>query len=734
MSTKVKVGSCCSQPKVIEEYYNCPMHPEVKQDGPGSCPKCGMALEENDFKAIDNDKSDNAAITYLKNRLRVSSVLTFILVMVSMGRDFFKSANDLVFNINISENLNFSLNLNFLEFMLASPVILWGGWIFFEKAVSSVKNKSLNMFTLIGIGVSVSYIYSVCATFFPNIFPSAFRDQNGLVAVYYEAAAVIILLVIIGQILETRAMHKTGAAIKSLLNLTPKTALKINSDGKQIEIPVDQIVLGDEIMVRPGEKIPVDGMIIDGVSTVDESMLTGEPLPVLKKKLSNVMAGTINGNSNFVIQTKRIGKDTMLAGIIKMVAEAQQSKAPIQKLADKISEFFVPFVMLSSLITFIIWSIFGPAPAMAYAVINSVAVLIIACPCALGLATPISITVGTGLGALNGILFKDAEALELLSKVNYLVFDKTGTLTRGEAKVVTIKSLSGFKEKDLLHYASQISAVNQHPLAKAIMKMAGDNFVAEKLVSLSNIEGQGVKANFKGKLLSVGNEKMLKGLKLDMKGATKAAEQFKMLGQSIVYVSYGNDVLGFLGIADELKANTASVLAKLAKKKFKLMVLTGDNEKTATAITKDLPITKLIANLLPTEKAEIIKDLQKKGHKVAMIGDGINDAVALAQSDVGIAMDTGSDISIDSARITLLKSDLSKILLAHKLSTATMSNIRQNLFFAFIYNFVGIIIAAGVLYPFLGLLLSPMIAAAAMSMSSISVISNALRLKRVKLS
>ena len=700
--------------------YTCPMHPEVRQVGPGSCPKCGMALES----LIANDE-ENEELKDMNKRFLLAALFTIPLFILSMG--------DLLPGQPISKLMSPSLKVIF-ELILATPVCLYSAWPFYIRGINSIKSRNLNMFTLIGLGVTVAFIYSLFATLFPDIFPSSFRDQNGHVAVYFEAAAVIVTLILLGQVLELKARSQTGEAIKKLLGLAPKTAKKINNDGSEKDIPLENVKLEDKLRVRPGEKIPVDGLVFEGRSTVDESMITGEPIPVEKQAGDNVVGATINGTGGLVIVAKKIGADTLLSRIIHMVSEAQRSRAPIQKLADIVAGYFVPIVILTSIITFIVWAVFGPEPAMAYAIINSVAVLIIACPCALGLATPMSIMVATGRGASLGVLFKNAESIELLRKVTTLVVDKTGTLTEGRPKLVTVKAESDREENEFLTIVASLEKGSEHPLAEAIVSGAIARGVELlEVLDFDSITGKGVKGNIGGQSVALGNKALMSDLGVSIDHIREQAESYRREGQTIMFVSIDSQFAGIVGVADPIKDTTPEAIAQLHAEGLEVVMLTGDSKTTAEAVAKKLNIDKVIAEVLPEQKVEAITSLQKEGKIVAMAGDGINDAPALAKAHVGIAMGTGTDVAMESAGITLVKGDLRGIVKARKLSRATMANIKQNLFFAFIYNIVGVPIAAGVLFPFFGILLSPMIAAAAMSLSSVSVIGNSLRLKKSKL-
>jgi Cu+-exporting ATPase len=698
-------------------HYTCPMHPQIVRDAPGLCPICGMALEP---RAV-TEEEENVELIDMKRRFWVSTALTLPLLVLAMS-EFFPG--------DPIRSLVGPRAATWISLALASPVVLWGGWPFFVRAWHSVLNRSPNMFTLIGLGVGVAYTYSVIATVFPDIFPHAFRGHGGAVPIYFEAAAVITTLVLLGQVLELKARSQTGAAIKALLGLAPKTARRIAPDGSEQDVPLDQVMKGDHLRVRPGQKVPVDGLLLEGVSSVDESMVTGEPIPVEKHEGDRVIGATVNGTGSFVMQAERVGAETLLSQIVQMVAEAQRSRAPIQKLADVVSGYFVPAVILIAIITFVVWAMIGPEPRMAYAMINAVAVLIIACPCALGLATPMSIMVATGKGAQAGVLFKNAEAIELLREIDTLVVDKTGTLTEGKPKLVTVAPLNGFNELTLLRLAASIERGSEHPLAAAIVSGAQERRVElTKAESFQSITGKGVKGNIDGHSVSLGNRALIEesGIEPDLLAAE--AESFRADGQTVMFVSVDGQAAGLIGVADPIKDSTAEAIRQLHTQGIRIVMLTGDSNTTAQAVAKKLNIDEVVAEILPNQKAEIVKRFQNEGRKVAMAGDGINDAPALAQAEVGIAMGTGTDVAMQSASVTLVKGDLRGIVRAIRLSRATMKNIKQNLFFAFIYNALGVPIAAGVLYPFIGLLLSPMIAAAAMSFSSVSVIANALRLR-----
>jgi Cu+-exporting ATPase len=713
-----------AQPVKIESKnveYTCPMHSEIRQMGPGNCPICGMALEPLTI-SLDHEE-DNSEYLDMRRRFWISTALTIPLLFLTMGgRSLLVSA--------VPQS-----SMNYFELLLASPVVLWGGWPFFERFWQSLKNKSPNMFTLIGLGVGVAYIFSLVAIFFPHLFPDSFRDHmTGQVALYFEPAAVIIVLVLLGQILELRARSQTGAAIKALLGLSPKSARRVKDDGTEEEISIDSIALGDLLRVRPGEKIPTDAIVVSGVSSVDESMVTGESIPVEKSEGLKVIGATINGTGSLVIRTEKIGKDTLLSQIVQMVADAQRSRAPIQKLADQVSAYFVPAVILAAVISAVVWGIFGPEPRLAYAIVNAVAVLIIACPCALGLATPMSIMVATGRGAKMGVLFKSAEAIELLRKVDVLVVDKTGTLTEGKPKLVSVKAIGAASEEDVLKFAASLERESEHPLAEAIVRGATEKRLSlEKVEGFQSVTGKGAQAKVAGHEIAIGNPLMMASRGVPTGDFDKVADSLRDEGQTVMFVSRDKTLIGLIGVADPVKETAPEAIRTLQKSGLKIIMLTGDNKRTAQAVAKKVQVDEVIADVLPQQKAEIIKKLQAQGKIVAMAGDGINDAPALAQANVGIAMGTGADVAMKSAGVTLVKGDLQGIVRARELSLATIRNIKQNLFFAFVYNALGVPVAAGALYPVFGLLLSPMFAALAMSLSSVSVIGNALRLRKFQL-
>jgi P-type Cu+ transporter len=726
-----KPGSCLKCGMSLEQVtpiagprveYTCPMHPQIVRSEPGSCPICGMALEPRTMTA---DTGENPELKHMRRRLWVGTVLTVPIFIAAMG-DFIPG--------HPLELLASPRTWAWFEMLLASPVVLWGGWPFFVRGWKSIVTRNLNMFTLIGLGIGVSYFYSMIATLFPGIFPPSFRDQSGEVASYFEAAAVITVLVLLGQVLELKARSETGAAIKALLGLAPKLARLMKEDGSEVDVPLESVKPGDRLRVRPGERVPVDGVVIEGTSSVDESMISGEPIPVEKQAGSRITGATVNGTGSLVMRAERVGAETLLAQIVRMVSDAQRSRAPIQKLADVVAGYFVPIVIGLAVITFIVWSLWGPSPRMAHALINAVAVLIIACPCALGLATPMSIMVATGKGATMGVLFKNAEAIELLRKVDTLVIDKTGTLTEGKPKLTAVRTAEGFSDEELLRLAATLEKGSEHPLAAAIVTGAETRKIALASVEgFQSVTGKGVKGKVSGKAVALGNLKLMEELGLEPGPLLQQAETMRSDGQTVMFVAVDGKIAGLLGVADPVKQTSPEAIQQLHDDGIRVVMLTGDSRTTANAVAAKLSIDEVIAEVLPADKAAIIRRLQGEGKFVAMAGDGINDAPALAQAQVGIAMGTGTDVAMESAGVTLVKGDLRGIVRARQLSRATIKNIKQNLFFAFIYNSLGVPVAAGVLYPFFGLLLSPMIAAAAMSFSSVSVIGNALRLRSVRL-
>jgi Cu+-exporting ATPase len=713
------LGKEVPEPPKTGAIYTCPMHPEIEQEGPGSCPKCGMALEP---RAVSLEE-ENPELIDMTRRFKVGLVLTIPLVLIAM-RDYIPGLP--------LEGLISHEAMRWVELILATPVVLWAGWPFFVRLEQSILNRSLNMFTLIGLGVGVAYIYSVVATLIPGVFPSSFR-RDGEVAVYFEAAAVIVTLVLLGQVLELKARSKTGAAIKALLGLAPKIAHRIK-DGIEEDIPLEHVQPGDLLRVRPGEKIPVDGVVVEGSTLVDESMVTGEPIPVQKVPGEKVIGATVNGRGMIVMRAERVGADSLLSQIIRMVAEAQRSRAPIQRLADVAAAYFVQIVLAVAILTFIIWAWLGPEPRMAHAIVNAVAVLIIACPCALGLATPMSIMVAMGRGATQGVLFKNAEAIEAMEKVDTLVVDKTGTLTIGKPELVEVIPVQGFDENRVLHFAASLERGSEHPLAEAIVKGAEERGISLADVrEFESITGKGVVGKVGGHRIAVGNIKLLDDLGIDAGQFSQRAETMRKDGQMVMFVALDDGVIGLLGVADPIKETTPEAIDALHKEGIRIVMLTGDNHVTAEAVAKRIGLDDVIAEVLPDRKSEVVKELQAQGRIVAMAGDGINDAPALAMAHVGIAMGTGTDVAMESADVILVKGDLRGIVRARRLSRATMRNIKQNIFWAFVYNSLGVPIAAGVLYPFFGILLSPIFAAAAMSFSSVSVVGNALRLRKVRL-
>jgi len=702
--------------------YTCPMHPEVRQNHPGDCPKCGMHLEPLKVTAglENNDELKN-----MSRRFWISAALTvpFLVWML----------NEVIPSHPFQSFLPMK-GMGIIQAFLATPVILWAGWPLLTKGWQSVVHRSLNMFTLIGLGISVSYIYSLFAAFAPDLFPASFRDSEGNVPVYFEAAAFITTLVLMGQVMELRARSQTGSAIRALLDLAPKKAGRIGANGSEEDVPLDVLQMGDKLRVRPGEKVPVDGFILEGSSSVDESMVTGESIPVEKQKGDKVVGATVNGTGSFLMQAEKVGTGTLFSHIVQMVSDAQRSRAPIQKLADQVSGYFVPIVIGVALITFAVWALMGPSPRMAFALVNAVAVLIVACPCALGLATPMSIMVATGKGATAGVLFKNAEAIEALRKVNTLLVDKTGTLTEGKPKLLTVAVADGWKEENLLRLAASLENGSEHPLAEAIVNGAREKGITPADVQKFNsMTGKGVSGEVDGRPVALGNAKLLDDLKVEAGIFKDKAESLRLEGQTVMFVVVEDKIAGLIGVADPIKATTAEAIASLQKMGLKVLMVTGDSQTTADAVAKTLNLNGVVAGVLPEGKVEAVKKLQAEGRVVAMAGDGVNDAPALALAQVGIAMGTGTDVAMQSAGVTLVKGDLTGIVRAVHLSRQTMANIRQNLFFAFVYNALGIPIAAGILYPFFGILLSPVLAGAAMSFSSVSVILNSLRIKNMKL-
>ncbi len=700
--------------------WTCPMHPDVVADSPGDCPKCGMALEP-----MEPTDEENPELRDMTRRFWISAALSLPLLIIAMG-------DMLVPGTPIHDAVDGAW-LAWAELALATPVVLYGAWPFFGRFVASIRHRSPNMFTLIGLGVGVAYLYSIVAVVAPGIFPDSFR-HDGRVAVYFEAAAVITTLVLLGQVLELRARERTGSAIKALLGLAPKTARILRDDGSEEDVHLGHVQVGDRVRVRPGEKIPVDGTVVEGASSVDESMVTGEPIPVEKTSGDEVIGATINGTGSLIVRADRVGQESMLQQIVAMVAQAQRSRAPIQRMADVVSGYFVPAVVIASVLTFIVWAIWGPEPALAFALINAIAVLIIACPCALGLATPMSIMVATGKGASAGVLFRDAEAIETLRDVDTLVVDKTGTLTQGKPRVSNVDVAAGHSEADILAYAAGLERGSEHPLASAILAEAKEQHVEPAAVTdFQSITGQGVVATINNQSVALGNQKLMDSKGIDTTQQAAAAEAYRHEGKTVVHLAVDDQAVGLIAVSDPIKPSTPAAIQTLHQQGIRVVMLTGDNARTAQSVANELGIDEVIADVRPEDKANAIKRLQEQGRHVAMAGDGVNDAPALAQAHVGIAMGTGTDVAMESAGVTLVKGDLGGIVRGIRLSRATMRNIKQNLFFALVYNGLGVPLAAGVLYPIFGLLLSPMVAAAAMSFSSVSVIANSLRLRNVSL-
>jgi Cu+-exporting ATPase len=696
--------------------YTCPMHPQIRQTGPGNCPICGMALEP---EVASLDAPPNPELADMTRRFWIGLVLSVPAVVLEMGGHLVGGHGW------IDQNLS-----NWIQLVFATPVVLWAGWPFFVRGWQSLVTRNLNMFTLIAMGTGVAYVYSVVGTIAPDIFPATFRGHDGAVAVYFEAAAVITVLVLLGQVLELRAREATSGAIKALLELAPKTARRVDENGADHGVAIDSLKVGDKLRVRPGEKVPVDGTILEGRSTLDESLVTGESMPVTKGAGDKVVAGTLNQSGSFMMRAEKVGRDTLLSQIVKMVAEAQRSRAPIQRLADQVAGWFVPAVIVIAVIAFAAWALFGPEPRMAYGLVAAVNVLIIACPCALGLATPMSIMVGVGRGAQAGVLIKNAEALERMEKVDTLVVDKTGTLTEGRPKIVAIVTAAGFQESEILRLTASVERASEHPLADAIVRAAKErNLDLSKVEEFDSPTGKGAIGKVDGKTIVLGNSNFLTSLGIETRSLNEQAERLREDGATVIYAAVDGRLAGLLAIADPIKPSTPDALKALAAEGIKVIMLTGDNRTTANAVARKLGIADVEAEVLPDQKIAVVVKLQKAGRIVAMAGDGVNDAPALAAADVGIAMGTGTDVAMESADITLLKGDLGGIVRARRLSQATMRNIRQNLFFAFVYNAAGIPIAAGILYPSFGILLSPIIAAAAMALSSVSVVGNALRLR-----
>src|SRR5271154_2284299 len=702
--------------------YTCPMHPQIVRPGPGSCPICGMALEP---RTVIAEEPENPELVSMTRRFWASVALTIPVLVLGMS--------DLIPGQPLQHILTMRA-IGWMELALATPVVLWGGWPFFERGWASLVNRCLNMFTLIALGTGTAFLYSVVAVLFPQLFPATFRGMGGGLPVYFEAAAAITPLVLLGQVLELRARSRTSAAIRSLLQLAPKNARLVRADGTELDVPLEHIQGGDMLRVRPGEKVPVDGVVTDGERSVDEALMTGEPIPVEKSPGAHVVGGTINGTGTLVMRAERVGGETMLAQIVRMVSEAQRSRAPVQKLADRVAGYFVPAVVLIAVLTFVVWAVAGPQPRMAHALLNAVAVLIIACPCALGLATPMAIMVGTGRGATAGILVKNAEALETLEKVDTVVVDKTGTLTEGRPKVMAVIAATGFDEAAVLRIAATLERASEHPLAAAILARAKERGIGPGESSeFQSRTGKGVLAKMGAQAAALGNRALFAELKIPVDALEEKARQREAEGETVMFIAIDGRAAGAITVADPIKSTTAEAIAQLHRDGISIVMLTGDSPATSEVVARKLGIEKVFAGVLPEQKNEIGKKLQGEGHIVAMAGDGVNDAPALSQANVGIAMGTGTDVAIESAGITLLGGDLRGVSRARNLSRATMRNIRQNLFFAFAYNSVGVPVAAGVLYPFFGLLLSPILASAAMTFSSVSVITNALRLRRIKL-
>ncbi len=718
---KYLTAQSAAAPAIKGAQYTCPMHPEIIRDEPGSCPICGMALEPV-MPSLDD--GPNPELVDFTRRFWVSAICSIPLLIVTMGP---------MLGLPIREWIGEQRTV-WLEFILATPVVLWAGLPFFKRGVDSFKNRSPNMWTLIMIGVGAAYLYSVVAILFPDMFPHSFRGHGGSVPVYFEAAAVIVTLVFLGQVLELRARERTGSAIRALLDLAPKTARRIAADGSEADVPLDEVQAGDKLRIRPGDSVPVDGIVVEGRSSVDEAMITGEPVPVEKTEGDKVIGGTVNKNGSLVMQAEKIGAETMLSQIVDMVAKAQRSRAPIQGLADRISFYFVPMVIVVALLSFIGWALWGPEPSMIYAIVAAVSVLIIACPCALGLATPMSIMTATGRGAQAGVLIKDAEALERMAKVDTLIVDKTGTLTEGRPKLTDVVAVSGIDDNTLLQLAASLEKGSEHPLAEAIVAGAeAKGLKTDNVDAFEAITGKGVAGTVKGRAVALGNPAVMQDMGLDIAVIQVQADTLRAEGKTAMFVAVDNKLAGLVAVADPIKETAAEAIRTLHARGLKIIMATGDNERTARAVAAKLGLDDVRADVLPEDKKALVDELHKQGKKVAMAGDGVNDAPALAAADVGIAMGTGADVAVESAGITLLKGDLTGIARAHHLAEATIRNIKENLFFAFVYNALGIPVAAGLLYPFTGTLLSPMIAAAAMSLSSVSVIANSLRLRALKL-
>jgi len=705
-------------PAPVKVEYTCPMHPEIVRDQPGACPICGMDLEPRTVTAAPEE---NLELRRMKRRFWMSVALTAPLLAIAM--------TGMVAHVGVGARW-----LNWIELALATPVVLWAGWTFFQRGWASVVNRSANMFTLIAMGIGVAYVYSVVATLAPGILPASFRGMDGAAHVYFEAAAAITALVLLGQVLELKARSQTSSALRALLDLSPKIARRLRADGREEDVTLDRVHPGDRLRIRPGEQVPVDGVVLEGSSPVDESMVTGESIAVEKAPGSRVVGGTVNGAGALVMRAERVGSETLLAQIVRLVSQAQRSRAPIQRIADRVSAWFVPTVIAIAVVTFICWAIWGPQPRLAYAIVNAVAVLIIACPCALGLATPIAIMVGTGRGARAGVLIKNAESLEILQKVDTLVVDKTGTLTEGKPRVMSVLPADGLEQAELLRLAASLERGSEHPLASALVRAAGERKLALAEASeFRYLTGRGVTGRVEGREVAAGNERLFEEIGVPAADLLSRAQSLRSEGQTVILLAVDRQPAGVIGIADPIKQSTPQAISELRADGVRIMMLTGDSRATAEAVARKLGIEEFEAEVLPEKKSEVVRRLQSQGRVVAMAGDGINDAPALAQAEVGIAMGTGTDVAMESGGITLVKGDLRGIVRARRLSQATMRNIRQNLFFAFIYNSLGVPLAAGVLYPFFGVLLSPIIAAAAMSFSSVSVISNSLRLRNMEL-
>jgi len=701
--------------------YTCPMHPQVMQPKPGNCPICGMSLE---LRGARLDEEDSSELRNMGRRFWVSAVLTFPLVLLAMS--------EMIPALDLAKYFGGRVT-GFFQFLFATPVVLWGGWPFFERGWASLVSRKLNMFTLISLGTGVAYAYSLFSVLFPSWLPASLHAR-GHVSLYFEAAAVIVTLVLLGQVLELKARSKTNSAIQALLKLAPRTARLLRKDGTEQDIPLEDVKVGDRLRVRPGEKVPVDGVVLEGVTFIDESMLTGESIPVEKKKNDRVIGATVNQSGSIVMEAKRVGSETLLSQIVHMVAEAQRSRAPIQRLADTVSGYFVPVVVIAAFLTFLSWTFFGAEPRLAHGIVNAIAVLIIACPCALGLATPMSIMVGTGQGALAGILIKNAEALETFEKIDTLVVDKTGTLTEGRPRLVTAENTGEAKAKDWLTLAASLEQASEHPLSKAIVAGATEKgLTLQQPSKIESLTGKGIRGVVDGKEVVIGSSRLFEELEFPKSFSIQRIEALRREGQTVMLVGIDRQFVGILGVSDPIKETTVEALRDFHRQGIRIIMATGDNKSTAEAVAKKLGIDEVVAEVLPQDKAALVKRLQAEGRMVAVAGDGINDAPALSQANVGIAMATGTDIAMQTAGVTLIKGDLRGISKAYRLSQATMRNIRQNMFFAFIYNALGVPIAAGLLYPFFGWLLNPMIAGAAMSFSSVSVIGNALRLRRVQL-